>query len=293
LVVFFSGRNPYKAVTTRDEQKTLETIASVKILQREVIAVANGQRFETCDPFPIDQQSGTTFDTFINSNKLQKSISKFHMRHFNILVIESDIQNVEDFLIWLATKLDSTTHHEALSVKKCENRKFVIMYIKNNQRKDNVVEGLLERYILPRCNRHAVDAQIARLCLDFANLEGYGLSMVMPQKLDDNSVFDLLGTCRSLSREQLLFLKLQAIMTKPKELSPLQRALTRGWSDIHELLKDRISDGALDTWFTLEYPHVIGLCLEDVNIQLVSTKIHPCSTLIQLKCMGIQPSSTL
>jgi hypothetical protein len=56
--------------------------------------------------------------------------------------------------------------------------------------------------------------------------------------VSDVNALDIITTAREMSKNHLLFTRLQAQMTAPKNRSTLQVALVTGWESISKLMED-------------------------------------------------------
>jgi len=117
---------------------------------------------------------------------------------------------------------------------------FVVLYIKTEgpgaQRKDATVPGMTARYTLPRVSRHEKSVQQSSVIDGMDLIQGRGCSMILLEVIDEHTAIDVLATCRDMPAATLAFLRLQARMKKPAELSPFERAITSGQKDLDQLL---------------------------------------------------------
>ena len=219
---------------------------------REVLVTHNNKRIMLSSPFPTDTTEGGTFEQFMASNSLNKSATTTSpWKGWVILQCTSEIEDPKDFLLWFARCIDLPSHTEALRVVKNATGVFTVLYLKNGQRKE-AVTGVLARYTLPNCGRHSRDEQKANLIRSMDEMKGTGYSMLLEETLDESSALDVVATCRNLSRHQLVFMRLQAFMKKPKDVTPFERSITGGWRDLCELLEGRKDCGG--AWIYLDDP---------------------------------------
>ena len=225
----------------------------LQVVSREVLVAYDCKRYMLSSPYPTTTAEGSTHDQFVAQNALIMSTTS-RCRNWNILQCTSDIDDPKDFLLWFARLVDVPLHDEAVRVVKTGPGLFAVLYAKNGQRKDVSIPGLLHRYTLPNRGRHQLDEQKASLIQSMDEMQGPGYSMILAEALDESSAIDVVATCRNMSRSQLLFLRLQAHMKKPKDLSPFERAITSGYGDLKELMVGREDSGG--AWVYLDDPTI-------------------------------------
>jgi hypothetical protein len=199
------------------------------------------KRLVLAAPWHSPCEQTLTFESFNAQNILKEASMQFTMlRKLNFLVFKvNNSISLVDFFVRFMTSIG---HDEFRAYGVCAVRfsqdEVVVAISKDDQCRVTLPSGLIARWIVPPPKGGSGKVDYMSLLCKFTSTGAETVSNMCVRVVSDVNALDIITTAREMSKNHLLFARLQAQMTAPKSRSPWQVALVTGWESISKLTED-------------------------------------------------------